>query len=156
MEALWEQIRLEYIAGGTSYRRLAQKYGVSVAAVKTTGKQEGWVAQKKSYEKKAEEALTDTCSYGEAERISRFLTVTDKLLEKVAALTEREDTITPANLKTLSDVMKNIKEVQMIRSHRELLEQDVRIEKLRRELGKAEVEGNAITVTLEGTQEFAG
>ena len=91
----------------------------------------------------------------EVRRLKRFLSVADKLLGKVEQLAEGEEPITPANLKTLTDVMKNIKEVQMIKSGRELLEQDLKIEKQRKELGKPEVEDSKITVVLEGVEAFA-
>ena len=87
-------------------------------------------------------------------RARRFLCVADKLLGKVEQLAEEEG-ITPANLKTLTDVMKSIKEVQMIKSRRELQELDLKIEKQRKELGKAEGDGNTVTVILQGTEEFA-
>ena len=90
----------------------------------------------------------------ERARAQRFLSVADKLLGKVEEMAG-EETITPANLKTLTDVMKNIKEVQMIKSRRELQELDLRIEKQRKELGRAEGDGNTVTVILQGTEEFA-
>ena len=42
----------------------------------------------------------------------------------------------------------------MLKSRRELLEQDLKIEKQRKELGKPETEDNKITVVLEGVEEF--
>ena len=91
----------------------------------------------------------------EEERVQRFLSVADKLLGKVEEIAQGEETITPAGLKTLTDVMKNIKEVQMIKSRRELQEQDLKIEKVRKELGRPETEGNTVTVVLQGVEEFA-
>ena len=90
----------------------------------------------------------------EEKRAQRFLSVADKLLGKVEEMAG-EETITPANLKTLTDVMKNIKEVQMIKSRRELQELDLKIEKQRKELGRTEGDGNTVTVVLQGTEEFA-
>lgn len=88
-------------------------------------------------------------------RAQRFLSVADKLLSKVEEMAEGEEAITPAGLKTLTDVMKNIKEVQMIKSRRELQELDLKLEKQRKELGRAEGDGNTVTVILQGTEEFA-
>ena len=47
----------------------------------------------------------------EVRRLKRFLSVADMLLEKVEQLAEGEEPMTPANLKTLTDVMKTIREV---------------------------------------------
>lgn len=38
----WERIRAEYIAGGTSLRKLADKHGVSVDAIKRKSAKEKW------------------------------------------------------------------------------------------------------------------
>lgn len=38
----WNKIRAEYIGGGTSYRKLVEKYNVSFMALKTRAKKEEW------------------------------------------------------------------------------------------------------------------
>ena len=38
----WDAIRAEYIGGGTTYRRLAQKYGVGVTTIAVRAGNEGW------------------------------------------------------------------------------------------------------------------
>lgn len=38
----WERIRAEYIAGGTSYRKLADKYDVPIDTIKKRAGREGW------------------------------------------------------------------------------------------------------------------
>ena len=49
----WNAIREEYIADETSsYRKLAQKYGVSLTAVYNRSKAEDWVGQRKQVKDK--------------------------------------------------------------------------------------------------------
>lgn len=38
----WERIRAEYIAGGVSYRKLADKYGVSINSMKKRAARDKW------------------------------------------------------------------------------------------------------------------
>ena len=38
----WKKIKSEYIAGGTSYRRLAEKYGVSFSTLRGIAEREKW------------------------------------------------------------------------------------------------------------------
>ena len=38
----WERIRAEYIAGGISYKKLSDKYGVSLDAIKRRASKEEW------------------------------------------------------------------------------------------------------------------
>lgn len=38
----WDRIKAEYLAGGTSYRQLAEKYGVVLKTLERRAKSEGW------------------------------------------------------------------------------------------------------------------
>ena len=49
----WNAIRAEYIGGGTSYRKLAKKYGVSINVLSPRAAVEGWVNMRKEAETKA-------------------------------------------------------------------------------------------------------
>ena len=51
----WNAIRAEYIGGGTSYRKLAKKYGIHYNRISERGNREGWV-------KLAEEVRVKTLS----------------------------------------------------------------------------------------------
>lgn len=44
----WQMIKEEYLAGGTSYGRLAEKHGVSRRNLARVGSMEGWVAQRRA------------------------------------------------------------------------------------------------------------
>lgn len=151
----WEAIKTEYITTEISYRQLAGKFGVAEGTLNARAKREGWVEQKQQYRILAQGKLLAQLSDQAAQRVGRYLQVTDKLLDKVELLAEREENLTAANLKTLSDVLKNIKEAQMIRSPRDLQEQDARIEKLRKEVGQKDSADTEIRVELEAVKEFA-
>lgn len=51
----WNDIRAEYIGGGTSYRKLSKKYGIPVNRISERGSREGWV---KLAEKARDKALS--------------------------------------------------------------------------------------------------
>lgn len=42
----WGAIRTEYIGGGTSYRKLAKKYSVSLKTLSDRASREGWVTER--------------------------------------------------------------------------------------------------------------
>lgn len=48
----WQMIKEEYLAGGTSYGRLAEKHGVSRRNLARVGSMEGWVAQRRAQQAK--------------------------------------------------------------------------------------------------------
>ena len=49
----WNAIRAEYIGGGTSYRKLAKKYNISINVLSPRATVEGWVTMRKEAEAKA-------------------------------------------------------------------------------------------------------
>ena len=45
----WQSIKTEYITTDTSYRKLAQKYGVSYVQIGNVGREENWVELRKQH-----------------------------------------------------------------------------------------------------------
>ena len=85
-------------------------------------------------------------------RTAHLMQVADKLLLRVEELTMDAE-VTPASLKTLSETLKNIRDAQMIKSRRDLQEQEARIEKMKKDLVRDESERDSVTVTLEAPVE---
>lgn len=83
----WLQIKNEYINGDTSYRKLVEKYGVSLSTLQTRARREGWPAerdkQRDMIAAKVIQKTADVISTKEAGRISRILSAADVLLEKL-------------------------------------------------------------------------
>lgn len=69
-EKQWTEIKLEYATTGISYRKLADKRGVSFNTLKARAKREGWVKQKNGYQEavttktlqKAATKASDNCA----------------------------------------------------------------------------------------------
>lgn len=150
----WKKIEQEYLSGDVSYRDLAKKYNLSPDTVASRGKRGGWVEKRLEYCQGLQELKSDTQNL--QKRTGRLLEVADKLLDRVEEL-GGEAEMTPASLKTLSETLKNIRDAQMIKSTKDLQEQQARIEKLHRELERGGQECGSITVRLEEKMgEFAG
>ena len=151
--ANWQKIKTEYITTDTSYRKLAQKYGVHYNAIANKAKQEDWVSQRNQFCDRTVTKTVTAISNKQVDRATQLVEVSDLLLAKVKSLVEGnpELLITPQNLKNLSGVLKDIKEIQSIKSEKDLEEQDARIAKLRREAEKDDSKDkSSITITLEG------
>ena len=82
------------------------------------------------------------------QRTAHLMEVADKLLLRVEELT-MDAQATPASLKTLSETLKNIRDAQMIKSRKDLQEQEVRIEKMKKDLSRDGEARGSVTVTLE-------
>ena len=154
----WQKIKTEYITTNTSYRKLAKKYGVHYNAVANRAKQEGWVSQRNQYCDKTVTKTVNAISDKQVDRAANLVSVADLLLAKVKSLVESDAEVLSdtQSLKHISGVLKDIKEVQMIRSDKDLEEQDARISKLRKEAEKEEHSDNTIVIQFaEGSEEYA-
>ena len=131
----WQAIKTEYITTDTSYRKLAQKYGVSHVQLGNVGKQEDWVGQRRQYLDRTLTKTVDTISNKQVDRAAKLVSVADLLLDKVKSIVEdRPELLTNTqSIKNLSGVLKDIKEVQMIRSDADMAEQEARIDNLRKQ-----------------------
>lgn len=141
----WKKIKAEYIAGGTSYRKLAEKYGVSFNTLKTRAKDEQWYNLRQQKDLKTTTKLVETISDKEAERAINIVDVADKLLEKIATLA---DSVYDADsLKKLTSAIKDLKDIKGIKSDADMREQEARIAKLQKEAEREEKD-NEIKVTI--------
>lgn len=148
----WQKIKTEYITTDTSYRKLAKKYGVSHVQIGNVGKQEDWVGLRRQHLDKTLTKTVDTISNKQVDRATKLISVADLLLDRVKSLVEDnpEFLVNTQSIKNLSGVLKDIKEVQMIRSDADLREQEARIAKLRKEAEKEENTNRDVTITIEG------
>ncbi len=140
----WNAIKTEYITTDTSYRKLAQKYGVNATTIAKKAGKEEWVVQRQQQASRTLSKTLTAVSNREVDRATRLQRVADRLLVKVERLMDMDDRILETSdgegvilgakgMKSIAGVLKDIKEVQMIRSEADLREQEARIAKLRRE-----------------------
>ena len=150
----WQKIKAEYITTDTSYRKLAQKYGVNTTNIAKKASSEGWVEERKRNANKTLSKTLNAISAKQAERTAKLIGVSDLLLDKVKSLLEADEEllVDTTIMKDVSVILKNLKDIQMIRSEADLREQEARIDKLRKE-AMVERENHEIKVTIAGELE---
>ena len=150
----WQAIKTEYITTDTSYRKLAQKYGVNHAVIGQRAKAEKWVDLRRRHIDKTQTKALNTISNKQADRAAKLISVSDLLLDKVKGLLEADEEllVDTSIMKDVSVILKNLKDIQMIRSEADLREQEARIEKLRKE-AMGDNENNKPTLVVEGLPE---
>lgn len=84
----WTAIKAEYITTRTSYRKLAEKYGVSRDLVADKGKEENWVELRRQFSAKTLAKAVAKSSSDQANKMARIDRVTDKLLDKLEKAVE--------------------------------------------------------------------
>ena len=83
--------------------------------------------------------------------------VAEKLLGRIEELLDREDGLDSQALRQLTASVKDLKDVQMIRSDWEIREQEAKIAKLQREARGEEKKGpGTVTVVMDGVLEKYG
>ena len=148
----WNKIKTEYITTNTSYRKLADKYGIDQATIARKAKKEDWVSKRQQNASRTQAKIVNAISNKQADRAANLISVADKLLAKVNDLLEMDAEVLSdtQSMKHISGVLKDIKEIQMIRSDKDLEEQDARIAKLRKEAEKEENDNRDVTIVIEG------
>lgn len=125
----WNAIRAEYIAGGTSYRKLAEKYGISRRTIEDKAKQEQWVKQKQAVCGKTVAKTIEIISDVEADKAVKINDVADKLLSRLDELAQQEF-VTVSMIKEMSASLRYLKDVKGVKSDLDIKEQEARIKNL--------------------------
>ena len=126
----WQTIKTEYITTDTSYRKLAEKYGVSRVQIGTVGKEENWVELRRQH---LDRTVTKTVAAVESAQVNRakkMQAVADKLLLKIEALADRPG-MAAKDVRALVAAVKDLKEIQGVKSDLDKQEQEARIAALR-------------------------
>lgn len=166
MSADWNQIKTEYITTDISLRKLAQKHGIRYATVQDRSKKEAWITLRDRHRTSTVSKSVEKISNRQADKLARIEGITDKLLVKLEqavdeldleiikkktkvddglteVTTERMEAIEGgvvdrAGLRHLTAALKDLKEIQMIKSELDRREQEARIANLRKQAEKDE------------------
>lgn len=130
----WNKLKAEYIAGGTSYRKLAEKYGVSFNNLKNVAVKEGWAKLKEQAENKATTKMVNAISNDIAKKSTKINDVADKLLDKISEMLDEFEGLDTQSIKHLTSSLKDIRDIKGIKSEIDLREQEARIDKLRKDI----------------------
>ena len=132
----WKRIKAEYIAGGTSYRKLAEKYGVSRSKLQAVATREKWVELKSQTQAKTESKLVESISDKESKKATDIVDVADKILEKISTMIDTvKDT---QGIKHITSALKDIKDIKGFKTDADMREQEARIAKLQKEAEKVD------------------
>ena len=148
----WREVQAEYITDpNSSYRKLAKKYGIPVGTLQKRAVKEDWHSQKIQSGKNSVAKTVEIIEQGQANRLSRLMMVTDKLLVKIEQtvdeITAESVTVDKATLKQITGALKDIKEIQSLKNDRDIREQEARIRNLERQ-AEAEERDSEIKVVF--------
>lgn len=146
----WNRIKAEYIAGGTSYRKLAEKYSVSFTTLTRTALREDWVGLRKQAEDKVTTKIVDVVSKQKVDIDKKYFSLVDKLMHRAEEVIEQTDTWQPSSIKEMATALKYLKECKGVKNDIDLREQEARIKNLEKQAMADNNEVNEIHVTFGG------
>lgn len=190
MDFDWKKIKAEYVtADKSSYRKLAEKYGIPLGTLYKRAKRENWVVLKKQSGDRTVAKQISVIESKQVDRMKRIQDITDKILDKIEKAVDELDIqlskdvvkvkeieynnldrpdkptkeviheeekvieirtiIDRKGIQELSNAIKNLKEVQMLKSELDEEEQKARINKLRKD-AEEDQKDNEIIVKIEG------
>lgn len=111
----WDKIKAEYIRGNTSYRRLAEKYGISGSAVKAHMAREKWTQAREERRRKATGKIIAAAAERDKERADRIYDAADVLIRKIAAQIEAAERLCATDASAYATALEKCKRVCEIR-----------------------------------------
>lgn len=149
----WKKIKAEYIAGGTSYRKLAEKYNVPFGTLRRVAEREGWTQKRTQAAHKADTKMVETISDKNAEIDDKYFRLVDKLFDKAEEVIDNTPIWQPTLLKEMATTMKYLKECKGIKSDADMREQEARINKLRKEAEREDDTTSEIEIIFNAGEE---
>ena len=144
----WNAIKTEYITTDTSYRKLAQKYGVNVTNIAKKASAEEWVEQRKQYVNDTQTKTIGAISQQQVKRAVKMQTVADKLLNKIEAMVDDGKPLDTKAIRALTAAVKDLKDIQSIKSDLDEQEQRARIANLQKQADKTDDNKEPIRVII--------
>ena len=156
----WKKIKAEYLKGGTSYRKLAEKHGVPFGTLRKVAAKEEWAQLRAQVDTEADTKIAKAEVDRRVSRYERMTTVTDKLLELVekaiSELQTGELVLDKTVFKQISGTLKDIKDIQSIKSELDIEEQKAKIALLKKQAESDKVEDTTIVVKYKDDTEQWG
>ncbi len=122
MTANWKQMKDEYLAGGTTYKKLSEKYGVPSGTIARRAWEEKWRAQKLGL-------LETEDSYADV------IALADKLTARISDLMDLM-VLDTHGIKQIASALKDLRDIKEFRSEAAL--RKAKLRKLEQEIEKAE------------------
>ena len=137
MAISWDLIKSEYITDpSATYRKLAEKYGVSRVQIGNVGKEEKWVELRRQHLDRTVSKTVAAVESAQVNRAKKMQNVADKLLLKIEELVDRPEPLNEKAIRSLTAAVKDLKEIQSIKSDLDEQEQRARIANLEKQADK--------------------
>lgn len=150
-DAVWEQIKTEYLTSDVSIRGLSMKYGVPYAKIQRKCNAEEWVSQR-LIQRDSLIQKVETVKDAYSDNISQVMRIGNKMLKRIEELMD-EGEMSPTDMRQCALTLRDLKEIKLYTAAIDKREQEARIAKLEKE---ASQEANDATITIVMDEEEKG
>ena len=173
--AEWRKIRIEYVKGKTTYRKLAEKYGISAGTIRKRASKEAWGKKKRNLDTKVgQKTLERVCDarVREFELIAKVNDDMDTVLASLLQFVQDQPPKKYDDLRGVESLTKAIAQVvqtkrdlynvpseidrakiEVLRDRQKLERERYQAEQEEKAAGKAAAESTMIRVVIEGEEE---
>lgn len=145
----WKAIKTEYITTDTSYRKLAKKHGVSFNTLQQRATKEEWVKLRCQTQDRVLSKSIAAFENKQAGRATKIIDMANKLLAKMNESIDSLDPTDRQGFRQLTAALKDIKDIQMVKSEADIREQEARIANLQKQ-AEIDTGDTSVVVQLEG------
>lgn len=145
----WKAIKTEYITTDTSYRKLAKKHGVSFNTLQQRATKEEWVKLRCQTQDRVLSKSIAAFENKQAGRATKIIDMANKLLAKMNESIDSLDPTDRQGFRQLTAALKDIKDIQMVKSEADIREQEARIANLQKQ-AEIDTGDTTVVVQLEG------
>ena len=129
----WHKIKAEYLAGGTSYRKLAAKYGIPFSNLKNIAIKEQWTQLREQAKNRTDTKLIDNIGRQNAKIDDKYFRLVDKLFDKAEEVIDNTPIWQVNSIKEMATALKYLKECKGVKSEADIREQEARIRNLEKQ-----------------------
>ena len=103
----WEALKQEYITTDISYRKLAEKYEISLGTLCNRAKNEKWAELKKQHYDKTVTKSVEKIEKSKVDKMTRIIAVADRLLAKIEQAVDELDIQLYKNVEKVKEIEYN-------------------------------------------------
>ena len=147
----WQAIKTEYITTQTSYRKLAEKYGLNKDTIWKKAKDEDWDRQRRQHSDNVQTKMLEADTEQKVSGAKKLNEAAEMLLSIAVEQMKARDPMemSTQEMKHISGVLRDVKETLMIKSDADRREQEARIANLQKQAEKEE-QNHDVTITIAG------
>lgn len=150
-EERWRKIKTEYITSDKSLHRIAIDNEIRYDTIRLQSKKEDWKKLRERHREKTVQKTVEKIERQKVGQVEELRSTASAILAKANELIGSE-TISPQSLKSLSGVLRDVKEILDIKSDADLREQEARIKKLQKD-AESDADKPAPTIVIQGLPE---